>query len=95
MQGTASDPAYFTGHTPSNPTGSSSEEGSNSRLVDWLYHSTLGREQLRREREKRERKGESGRVVSVVQWYLAHEKTHPPRTLPYAYPWGPRGVLGG
>ena len=26
--------------------------------------------------------------------YLAYKKTHPPRTLPYAYAYGPRGVLG-
>ena len=23
------------------------------------------------------------------------QETHAPRTLPYAYAWGPRGVLGG
>ena len=31
----------------------------------------------------------------VVQGYLAYEKPHHPRTLPYAYGLGPRGVLGG
>ena len=30
-----------------------------------------------------------------IQVYLAHKKPHPPRTLPWAYAEGPRGVLGG
>ena len=32
--------------------------------------------------------------MSGVQGYLAHKKTHPPRTLPQAYAQGPNGVLG-
>ena len=32
---------------------------------------------------------------SALQGYLAHKKTHPPRTLPKAYTSGPKGVLGG
>jgi hypothetical protein len=31
----------------------------------------------------------------TLQGYLAYKKTHPPRILPKAYAWGPRGVLGG
>ena len=30
-----------------------------------------------------------------IQGYLTYKKTHPPRTLPQAYAWGPRGILGG
>ena len=30
----------------------------------------------------------------LVQGFLAHKKTHPPRTLPQAYAHGHRGVLG-
>ena len=30
-----------------------------------------------------------------VQGYLTHKKLHPPRTLPYAYAWGHRRVIGG
>ena len=30
-----------------------------------------------------------------LQGYLTYKKTHTPRTLPQAYAWGPRGVLGG
>ena len=30
-----------------------------------------------------------------VQELLAYKKTHPPRTLPYASAWGPKGILGG
>jgi hypothetical protein len=30
----------------------------------------------------------------ILQGYLAHQKSHPPRTLPYAYAQGPREVLG-
>ena len=30
-----------------------------------------------------------------LQGYLTYKKTHPPRTLPYAYAQGPGGVLGG
>jgi hypothetical protein len=33
--------------------------------------------------------------VEVFKGYLAHKKTPPPRTLPWAYAQGPRGVLGG
>ena len=34
-------------------------------------------------------------IEEPVQGYLTDKKTHPPRTLPQAYAWGPRGVLGG
>ena len=30
-----------------------------------------------------------------TQWYLDYKKQRPPRTLPYAYAYGPMGVLGG
>ena len=30
-----------------------------------------------------------------VQGYLTYKKTQPPRTLPSAYAWSPKGVLGG
>ena len=33
--------------------------------------------------------------VLVVQGYLAHKKTPPPRTLQLAHAWGLKGVLGG
>ena len=33
--------------------------------------------------------------VEAFKGYLAHKKTPPPRTLPWAYAQGPRGVLGG
>ena len=37
----------------------------------------------------------SVRFPEELQGYLTCKKTHPPRTLPQAYVWGPRGVLGG
>ena len=37
----------------------------------------------------------SGKVKINVQGNLAWKKTHPPRTLPWAYAYGPRGVLRG
>jgi len=33
--------------------------------------------------------------ADCLQGYLTGKKTDPPRTLTYAYAWGPRGVLGG
>ena len=31
----------------------------------------------------------------ILEGYLTYKETHPPRTLPYDYAWGPMGVLGG
>ena len=61
----------------------------------------MEREEVRERVQKRESRGggegprESPGGKGDLQGYLAHRKTHPPRTLPYAYALGHGGILRG
>ena len=70
---------------------SGSEAGPYLRLIDFVYHSTLG---LRVIKKKKKTVGRP-QVTQHLQRYLAHTKTYPPKTLQWQYAQGPMVALEG
>ena len=64
---------------------SGSEEGSDLRLIDFVYHPTLGLRVIRKKKNLVSPRHRLQQGLPRLQCYLANSEARPPRTLQEAY----------